>query len=328
MSDEGSEEEEQPKVEYDYNEIDSETGFKTVELKIWKAFEKWKQQDEEERDPPEAEDWVQNYSEETEIDINRVKMVSQIGIYGGERDEFKLRHGEGKAYYNNLDYYEGEYVEGKKEGTGKYIFRSEGKSKIDSAIWDRWQNFKQEQFPEDVNDSNEDLDQQALDEFYDQIRNDFEAPDSRIQYTLLYGPYPVYYGQYESGKRHGEGLMKYKDGGIYSGSWNSNKKQGEGVYYYPNGDSYIGHWKNDVKHGEGRYEFKDGNNYEGEWENGEIKKGTWLIPSQDAEYEGEFSKNIPHGQNGTIFFHSHNMKQEGDFEEGKWFPKPQTITME
>lgn len=42
-----------------------------------------------------------------------------------------------------------------------------------------------------------------------------------------------YYGRFENGKRHGEGVMTYKKNkDIYSGSWKYGKKNGKGTYIF------------------------------------------------------------------------------------------------
>ena len=42
-----------------------------------------------------------------------------------------------------------------------------------------------------------------------------------------------YFGRFENGKRHGEGVFKYKKNrDIYSGSWKHGKKHGNGTYIF------------------------------------------------------------------------------------------------
>ena len=47
-----------------------------------------------------------------------------IGTYEGHRNEKYERHGFGHALLPNGDEYEGEYVNGKRHGWGKYVFFS------------------------------------------------------------------------------------------------------------------------------------------------------------------------------------------------------------
>ncbi|KAJ3368854.1 hypothetical protein HDU91_000235 [Kappamyces sp. JEL0680] len=46
-----------------------------------------------------------------------------IGVYEGERNELKERHGKGKNTFPNGDVYEGQYVSGKRQGLGSYIWK-------------------------------------------------------------------------------------------------------------------------------------------------------------------------------------------------------------
>ena len=42
-----------------------------------------------------------------------------------------------------------------------------------------------------------------------------------------------YFGRFENGKRHGEGVFTYiKNKGVYSGSWKHGKKHGTGTYIF------------------------------------------------------------------------------------------------
>lgn len=41
-----------------------------------------------------------------------------------------------------------------------------------------------------------------------------------------------YYGQWEFGMRHGEGLYTYANKDVYSGQWHKNKKHGQGTYVF------------------------------------------------------------------------------------------------
>ena len=53
-------------------------------------------------------------------------------------------------------------------------------------------------------------------------------------------PDAVFIGQIDNGKRHGKGLMRYKNGRQYEGEWENDLRQGRGFEKYPNGNSYYG----------------------------------------------------------------------------------------
>lgn len=51
-------------------------------------------------------------------------MRMYLGTYEGDRNDKGERHGFGHALLPNGDEYEGEYVKGKRQGKGKYVFVS------------------------------------------------------------------------------------------------------------------------------------------------------------------------------------------------------------
>jgi hypothetical protein len=55
----------------------------------------------------------------------------------------------------------------------------------------------------------------------------------------------AYEGDIKHGKKHGKGVMKFRNGDIYTGSWENNMINGEGTMVYSNGEKYHGLWVND-----------------------------------------------------------------------------------
>lgn len=97
-----------------------------------------------------------------------------------------------------------------------------------------------------------------------------------------------YFGRFENGKRHGEGVFTYKK----------------------TGDSYSGFWKYGNKHGKGTYIFNDNKiKLIGEWENGNLKHGKWLFPN-GVYWEGNFVKNKPSGIGYWHFSDKNQVKSE------------------
>ena len=53
----------------------------------------------------------------------------------------------------------------------------------------------------------------------------------------------TYYGYWEEGKRHGEGVFTYKNKDIYSGNWAQGEKDGKGSFIFERtGQKYVGLW--------------------------------------------------------------------------------------
>ena len=105
-----------------------------------------------------------------------------------------------------------------------------------------------------------------------------------------------YKGEYQNGKRHGEGVVIYQNGDKHFGSWKDGKRHGEGNINYNDGTQFKGFWKDDKRSGDGVYiistppwkakdiynftfkndeiigkcrvNYKEGHFYHGEWKDG------------------------------------------------------------
>eukprot|EP00817_Percolomonadidae_sp_ATCC50343_P007110 CAMPEP_0117425090 /NCGR_PEP_ID=MMETSP0758-20121206/5405_1 /TAXON_ID=63605 /ORGANISM="Percolomonas cosmopolitus, Strain AE-1 (ATCC 50343)" /LENGTH=323 /DNA_ID=CAMNT_0005209313 /DNA_START=19 /DNA_END=987 /DNA_ORIENTATION=+ len=305
----------------DYDEI-GEDGFKVVEKEIYEAYQKALQQAKLEQEEDAEEEVKLDYDsweEEPEYSENVMKYVITYGIYSGEVDSENGRNGEGTTWYPNGDIFKGSYVDdGKKDGEGLYIYKSQGKSPQDELIESI---AKADKAPAR-------LVQAIEDESWEKagiIASEIAAKDHKVNVqpeqaalVLQFGPYPFYNGKFMKNEMVGEGLRKYKDGSIYRGEFSANERHGFGKMKYNNGDEYAGDWSNGKKHGEGSYFFKQLNHakYVGKWENGNIISGEWIM-SNGIVYNGNFEDNVPDGE-GSFNFGSAQLK--GQFYAEKWIP--------
>lgn len=131
-----------------------------------------------------------------------------------------------------------------------------------------------------------------------------------------------YNGEWQNGLRHGEGILKYKNGSIYEGQWAYGQKSGKGKMTYASGNYYDGEWKNNKRNGEGVMHWKTTNEkYTGHWDDGyQSGFGThiWLEGSGENKllrnrYVGYWRKGLRHGQ-GT-FYYSNGSKYEGEWHD-------------
>ena len=106
----------------------------------------------------------------------------------------------------------------------------------------------------------------------------------------MYPKVGEYYGYWENGERHGEGVMTYTNKDVYSGNWANGKKDGQGTYIY----------------------FKTGEKYVGNFKNGQLVRGKWIYPN-GSNFEGNFGHNQPKGA-GTWSFANGN-KVEGIYTQ-------------
>ena len=75
----------------------------------------------------------------------------------------------------------------------------------------------------------------------------------------------IYMGTFINGKRHGKGVMRYRNGRQYEGYWERDLRDGKGFERYPNGNTYFGHFKKGKANGKGVYTWANGEVYAGEW---------------------------------------------------------------
>ncbi len=91
-----------------------------------------------------------------------------------------------------------------------------------------------------------------------------------------------YEGNIKSGKRHGNGKIKYSNGDIYEGNWIDDKKEGKGVYTTKDKIVYKGVWQNDKRNGEFTITYPGVGTYKGMCKNDKnIEK--WTLTKENNE---------------------------------------------
>jgi len=102
-----------------------------------------------------------------------------------------------------------------------------------------------------------------------------------------------YEGDWFEGKRHGKGVYEWADGDKYEGDWVSGSKQGKGIFNWANGDKYEGDWVDNEYEGRGVFTWKSGDKFEGNWVKGKMNEGVYTWSDGD-KYKGKinFDKNI------------------------------------
>ena len=197
--------------------------------------------------------------------------------------------GEFKRIEIDGDLFEGYFLNGKKNGRGKYIWangnvydgnwvdgKCTGKGKV---TWSNGASF------------------------------DGEWKDNQMsEGKYIYADGSVYEGSFKNGKRDGYGKRIYTSGDKYEGRWQSGSRHGNGVYTWADGDVYDGKWKDDKRCGVGRMVMygkagPDALNagevfikysYDGEWldnrehGHGICREGNGTVAGMDKVYEGEW----------------------------------------
>lgn len=155
--------------------------------------------------------------------------------YIGERNSFNRFHGFGTYISSRGDRYEGNWVDGRKNGQGtqewasgdKYIGtwsdnRPYGKGEYTYANGERY-----------------------VGDFVRGKRNGIGEQ--------TYANGNVYDGHWRGDRRAGKGVMKYANGVVFEGTWKNSLRHGRGVLTYPNGDRLVGTWANDKFADKGTY---------------------------------------------------------------------------
>ena len=156
---------------------------------------------------------------------------------------FDQRHGVGKFVWNKLsnnsmEFYKGNWVEDKREGSGFYQY-SDG-----STYEGEWVNGVREGFG---------LFQYTDGSFYEgNFRN-----DKRWGHGTFHSAAGVKYsGQWVRGAIHGVGLLSNCKGDTYEGEFKDGKKHGDGVVMYGEKNIFIGRWENGRRRGKGQYIYQ------------------------------------------------------------------------
>jgi len=136
-----------------------------------------------------------------------------------------------------------------------------------------------------------------------------------LQYKVIEGINSRYEGYVKNGKKHGQGVLSFKNGDKYVGQWHADKKHGQGTYIYADGEKYVGQWENGNMHGEGTSFFTSGNKFTGQWQNDKKQgRGTYFFKNGD-KWEGSYVKNKKHGRG--VYTWASGESQEEVWENGK-----------
>ena len=140
-----------------------------------------------------------------------------------------------KTYYSNddsesqnieLDKYEGDLVNGKKEGKGKYKYKN-------GCIYEGF--FKNNK-------------KEGSGVFYytngDRYKGQFEKGFYQGDGIFYFHNGDRYEGKFDKNKYSGFGKYFYHNGDTFEGHWENDKKNGKGTYIYLNGDKISGNYLN------------------------------------------------------------------------------------
>jgi hypothetical protein len=146
--------------------------------------------------------------------------------------------GKATATYPNKDSYEGDFLDGIREGRGTYLYFASA----------------------------------------DRYDGEWKVNRKHGIGKMYYNKKGEYQGYWENGRRHGEGVFTYPNGDVYSGWWRFGEKEGTGHYTSGStGMTLFGNWKNGSLK-DGKWTYPNGIHYAGQFENNKpIGEGTWFF---------------------------------------------------
>ncbi|XP_047322826.1 junctophilin-2-like [Impatiens glandulifera] len=197
----------------------------------------------------------------------------------------KVREESGVEFYSYGDFYEGEFYNGRCNGSGVYNYFGKGRYEgdwIDGKYdgygiesWARGSRYKGQY-------------KQGLRHgfgFYRFFTGDsyagewFNGQSNGIGIQTC-SDGSCYVGQFKCGVKHGLGCYHFRNGDKYGGEYFGDKIHGFGVYHFANGHFYEGSWHEGHRQGYGMYTFRNGDRKSGEWNSSSLKSS--LSPLNEA----------------------------------------------
>ena len=243
--------------------------------------------------------YFKNQKNKIDWDKVKIKFFQNNEFFIGMLDDEEKYPKKGILIASNGDYYDGEFVNGKKEGEGKLIYmngngyegtfaagRQNGKGKltqIDGEIYDgEWKNGK--------------MNGQGL---------------------RIHSNGDKYIGNHLNNARNGKGTYFFANGDSYDGEWVNGNANGRGVLKFRNGDIYDGDFKDNYICGKGKFKKKNGDIYIGEFKFGLINGRGKYINILGEQYIGGFLSGKKNGI-GKLYNKEGKLIQSGNWKDDKF----------
>lgn len=143
---------------------------------------------------------------------------------------------------------------------------------------------------------------------------------------------PIYRGEAQDGKAHGNGWKVWPGGERYEGEWSNGNMSGNGTFTWPDGGRYEGNFSNSRREGQGEMTYANGEGrYKGQWRNGvRSGRGVMFFANNDR-YDGNWDNDAQNGtgdqelDNGNLFLGNFVAgKREGDGAGLAYYYGPKT----
>lgn len=182
----------------------------------------------------------------------------------------QVRHGHGKLERAGWGNYEGQFVNNKATGSGRF-------TKTSGVYNGQWLNDRAQGWGSYVHHDGTTYRGQWVSDLKDGTGTETwpdgssYSGDFQMGMRHGHGTYQVpsdgsmYEGEFRDDMFHGTGQYCFSDGRTYRGEWNMARMHGEGVMLWTDGKLYAGRYIDDKKSGHGRFTWPDGRFYDGQW---------------------------------------------------------------
>ena len=231
-----------------------------------------------------------------------LKIFQNNDFFIGYTDPYTSKPINGVLYASNGDYYEGEFVNEKKEGYGVLVYKNG--TRYEGVL----KNNKHHGYGKLI---------QLDGEVFIGEWKDGKINGHGVRY---HSNGDRYIGSYVNNIRNGNGHYIFANGDSYEGNWMNGKTNGKGKFIFKNGNVYEGEFKDNIISGAGVFSMKNGDVYTGNFQNGLINgKGTLKMNNGD-KYIGEFYCGKKHGL-GKIISKDGNVINSGYWNMDKYVGK-------
>ncbi|KAJ3425739.1 radial spoke head 1 [Anaeramoeba flamelloides] len=202
--------------------------------------------------------------------------------------------GKGSLQYPNGTIFEGNFLDGEKNGIGMIRYSS------GSILTGIWKNGKPNGLCKLKLKGNSNF----IGNYLNGEKHGFG--------TTLFENGTIYRGCFKDDQINGKGCWEYTNGDIYYGSVIDGKKHGFGFLMTKDYEYYFGNWKDDLRSGKGKQIYKNNEIFTGVWEKNLRVSG--VLESTNRTFKGKWKNNLLHG-NGSIVYSKEKM-YKGEFKYG------------
>ena len=245
------------------------------------------------------QNYFKNQKYKLDQDKAKVKFFKNNSFFIGilEPDEKTPKRGILVSF--NGDYYEGEFLNGKREGEGKLIYANGNQYEgFFSAGWPNGKG-KLVQMDNDI---------------YEGEWKNGKINGQGIRY---YNNGDIYTGNHLNDLRSGFGIYQFANGNLYKGNWANGMANGKGVLKCSNGDVYDGEFIDNAIYGKGSLQKKNGELYIGEFKDGYINGYGKHVNILGEQYVGGFVSGKKNGM-GKLYNKEGKLIQTGNWKNDKF----------